>query len=961
MLSGVKEDIILSEYTEDATYTFILETEGLYLYNSDNGYYLADSVKVDPVFYLGEIIIYDAVGKPDIGTMTVETITQGEKYLLIISANDEFLSDPTTVYPVTVDPSISISDSDTSGSIIDSPIFKGYPDRNFGTYVYNRVGTPSEAYGIGRTVVKLSGLISSNEYRVITANQIKNVTFYAKEASGGTTHYINLYPLTSNTTWTETSVTWNNIGAHTTSVNYGNTMYNGQWTAFNITNLVKAWKSGTYSANAGFIMTNGNETKDKCFCSSEYSTSASRPYVVMTYDTAISLNYTSTSIVEGGTRTLVATTKPSGQAVTWSTSNSSIATVSSSGVVTAKKAGNATITARTVGADGITRTATCTIYVYIANGVYYIKNLNSNYYLQVKYGGIANFNDVYQYSKYSDSTNNTYKIRQMWKTYYLGNGRYSIRPLNKLDMGLDVTGSNVDIYNIGTSDTLYSVPSCAEWTISWYSTGYIFKNTGSNNKTMQIENASTLSGATVVAAAYSTSVNCRWGLTKVSSPPSGMYLYDTNTKSIITTATKYVAPRESRTLSEQSIAVVSYDGLNISQTFSWTPVDGSFVSVDSSGSITGKSSGTTTIAAKKVLNGTTYSISYTVITTPIANGTYYIQNKQTRYYADIKDTTMVSGTRIHQWEYHGGNSQKWIFKHLGNGYYSIKSSNSSSAYYMGVINDSIALDVDVVLRTGTITNGMMWKIESTVNGAYKIIPRTGASSGYILATTTFNALNGYKLIQGDYVDNNSYQDEWLINGVSYSINLEPQHQTEWCWAASARMMSQRKTIGAITQESAAVYVKLGIKTVSPTVTQIATSNVSATVTETEQALEYILGSNDIYSKWGSIYSESVLRTLLDNNPVIILRGWYNSSGTRRGGHYVVIYDYHWDSTNELYVYDIFNPGSLNIGSSYSRSYQSICNGMVRAYQTDITDDGIWEGIVVYKSGNYKNTIPWQGN
>lgn len=601
MLSGVKEDIVLTEYTDDATYTFVLETDGLNLYNGDNGYYLADSVKADPVFYLGEILIYDAVGKPDIGTMTVETISEGQEYLLTVIANDEFLSDPTTVYPVTVDPSITVSDSDTSGSIIDSPIFEGYPDRNFGTYVYNRVGTPSEAYGIGRTVVKLGGLTSSNEYQTITANQITNVTFYAKEASGGTTHYINLYPLTSNTTWTETSVTWNNIGSHTTSVNYGNTMYNGQWTAFDITNLVKAWKNGTYSANAGFIMTNENEANNKCFCSSEYSTSSSRPYVVMTYDTAISLNYTSASIVEGGTRTLVATTKPSGQTVTWATSNSSIATVSSSGVVTAKKAGTVTITASMVDADDITRTATCTVYVYIANGVYHIKNLNSNYYLHVKYGGIANLTDVYQYSKYSDSTSNNYKIRQMWKTYYLGNGRYSIRPLNKLDKGLDVTSGNVDIYNIGTSDTLDSVPSYGEWTISWYSTGYVFKNNGSDSKTMQIENASTSSGATVVASAYSTSVNCRWGLTKISSPPSGAYWFDTNTERVVSgtaTGTQTINCGSSSDAETLGLVPVLYSPSSNNQTFTWSSADTTIATVNyTSGMISAKNAGNVIITA----------------------------------------------------------------------------------------------------------------------------------------------------------------------------------------------------------------------------------------------------------------------------------------------------------------------------------------------------------------------------
>lgn len=284
LLSGVKEDIVLTEYTADAAYTFVLETDGLRLYNDGNRYYLAASGKAEPIFYLGEIVIYDAIGKPDMGTMTVETISEGQKYLLTVIANDEFLSDPTTVYPVTIDPSITVSDSDTSGSIIDAPIFAGHPDRNYGAYTYNRVGTPAGSYGIGRTVVKLSGLTSRTEYQTITANQITNVAFYAREGSGGARQYINLYPLTGNTTWTESSVTWNNIGAYTTSVNYGNTMYGNQWTAFDITDLVKAWKNGTYSADAGFIMTNENEANNKCFCSSEYSNSSYRPYVVMTYE-----------------------------------------------------------------------------------------------------------------------------------------------------------------------------------------------------------------------------------------------------------------------------------------------------------------------------------------------------------------------------------------------------------------------------------------------------------------------------------------------------------------------------------------------------------------------------------------------------------------------------------------------------------------------------------------------------
>ena len=283
-LSGVKEDIVLSEYTDNAVYTFLLETDGLNLYRGDSGYYLAESDKADPLFRLGEIIIYDAVGKPDVGRMTVRTVTDRQRYLLTVIANDGFLSDPDTVYPVTVDPSITVSSGEASELITDSPIFANYPDRNCGSYKYNSIGTTSEAYGIGRTVVKLNGLMGSDEYLTVKASQITGVSFYAKESSGGNPRYINLYPLTGNTTWTETSVTWNNVGSHTTSVNYGNTMNNGRWTAFDITDLVKAWKNGTYSPDAGFIMINENESDNKSFCSSEFSTSSYRPYVVMTYD-----------------------------------------------------------------------------------------------------------------------------------------------------------------------------------------------------------------------------------------------------------------------------------------------------------------------------------------------------------------------------------------------------------------------------------------------------------------------------------------------------------------------------------------------------------------------------------------------------------------------------------------------------------------------------------------------------
>ena len=78
----------------------------------------------------------------------------------------------------------------------------------------------------------------------------------------------------------------------------------------------------------------------------------------------ITLNSSTANVNVGSTLTLTATVTPSNAAdksITWSTSNSTVATVSTSGVVTGVKAGTATITATANDGSGVT--ATCTVTV----------------------------------------------------------------------------------------------------------------------------------------------------------------------------------------------------------------------------------------------------------------------------------------------------------------------------------------------------------------------------------------------------------------------------------------------------------------------------------------------------------------------------------------------------------------------------------------------------------------------
>ena len=91
---------------------------------------------------------------------------------------------------------------------------------------------------------------------------------------------------------------------------------------------------------------------------------------------SITLNYSKYSLTIGQSKTLVATVSPESakSKVTWYSSNNKVATVNSSGNVTAKKAGTVTITAKT--ANGLK--ATCKITVKAKTATTIINNTSSS-------------------------------------------------------------------------------------------------------------------------------------------------------------------------------------------------------------------------------------------------------------------------------------------------------------------------------------------------------------------------------------------------------------------------------------------------------------------------------------------------------------------------------------------------------------------------------------------------------
>ena len=439
LLSGVKEEIVLEEYLPNKAFSFLLYTDGLFLNDADGRYILAESkTATEAVLYLGETVVYDAVGRPSLGNLTVETVKEGNIYALTVSADEGFLSDPATVYPVTIDPDLTISDANNgSGAIEDTTLFSGTPNLNTGDWVYNTAGYVDETYGAGRILVRLPGLYNSTVYQGLTADRILSATFYTTKSSSKTPDYVNLYRGTD-TAWSENSVAWNyHANLYTNSTNWGTSSVSSSAVSFNITSLVKAWRSGTYSAQAGFMLVNQNETdvtKKFGIYSSEYSNTEKRPYFVLNYEDVISFSIASASVLVDTTYQKLPNVYPSDATVYWSVGDTDIATVSTSGTVTALRLGETKIYAQVI-VEGTLYTASYTLYVRLANGTYYFNSERTSKYLNNNNGTLNGYSAAFSLVEESAGWqliyqgDNTYLIRSCQAPYYyLAEGTSTIDP-----------------------------------------------------------------------------------------------------------------------------------------------------------------------------------------------------------------------------------------------------------------------------------------------------------------------------------------------------------------------------------------------------------------------------------------------------------------------------------------------------------------------------------------------------
>ena len=330
--------------------------------------------------------VYDTAGNFEKGTLTVTPVKAG-LYLLTIGASVEFLTDENTVYPVYIDPTLTINSG--TNYIEDAGIYSGKPTTNYGSANFFDVGTHSSTLGVGRAVVRLNGLLSLSTYQDLHGELIDEVQYCVFNRMGYEGTVLNIHPLL-NESWSAGEVTWNTVGGYGNAISREETTGSNTMMSLDITDLVYDWKteSAGYPARpeAGFILISSDETVRNRFYSAEVPSTTSKPYVTITYSEGVKILHpdqpyrevAENEIVYVGQGTSVqfeAAQYPLLDILSWSIDDADVAMVDDLGQLYALTCGTVTLTATLLMHTGETRTDTVEVEVIpLLSGEYYLES-----------------------------------------------------------------------------------------------------------------------------------------------------------------------------------------------------------------------------------------------------------------------------------------------------------------------------------------------------------------------------------------------------------------------------------------------------------------------------------------------------------------------------------------------------------------------------------------------------------
>jgi O-glycosyl hydrolase len=464
--------------------------------------------------------------------------------------------------------------------------------------------------------------------------------------------------------------------------------------------------------------------------------------------TGVAVTPTSASIFAGQTQQLAATVSPSNasnMSVTWSSSNTAVATVNSTGLVTGITQGTATITVTTVSGS---KTATSSFIIQgqqpyggtvaVLPGVIQAENYdlggqNVAYYDvdATNQGGAYRTTEGVDISTISGTTGYTvgWAADGEWLEYTANvtAGTYTITAT----VASPNSGKQLRFLLDGTTLATITIPNTGSWntfqTVSVPNIAFA----GGSNKVLRLEIVGGDFNIDKIEVKSVTTVP----VTSVAMNPTAVSISAGDTTQLTAT----VAPSNAS-----------------NKNVTWSSSNTNVATVNATGLVSGVAAGTATITVTTV-DGTktaTSVITVAAISTTFP-GYYNIISRNSNKGLDVADNSTTSGGNIQQYEITngGGNNQRWKFVSAGNGnfYIIVK----STLLYLATENNSTGDGINVVQRSLTSSNEFKWTVTSLGGGYYKII---NVNSGKALDVEGVSTSNGANIHVWTY--GNGLNQQW---------------------------------------------------------------------------------------------------------------------------------------------------------------------------------------------------------
>ena len=294
-LNGLKENIILEQYTGQNTFEFILNTHGNVAELMENqSIKIRDRKSGKALHTLTPLFAYDSYDDGEYSTdprhytedcrYTLSEQNDGT-YKLTVTVSEEWLTAPTTVYPVTIDPTLT---NNYTG--MDTALYSKNPDTVYNNAT-NNTGY-SSTYGKGRVMFKFA-----MPSAIPTGAEITAAQYYFREttAKADSTH-VGAHMINSGASgWTSAQATWNKYAAGYDAAQLSRKEINSQstdvsgsnyWYKFDIKTAVQKWINGT-NANRGIMLVSeseGSSASWRAWASIRHGTSSYKPYCNIIYE-----------------------------------------------------------------------------------------------------------------------------------------------------------------------------------------------------------------------------------------------------------------------------------------------------------------------------------------------------------------------------------------------------------------------------------------------------------------------------------------------------------------------------------------------------------------------------------------------------------------------------------------------------------------------------------------------------